>query len=73
MEEDEFLKVVKRAETDLEFSKEVQNGANKLKYDFTQHYDRPLDGGGAGITHQETQNDEISTRTAVSIVAETAS
>ncbi|GAB7349171.1 hypothetical protein MBLNU459_g8106t1 [Dothideomycetes sp. NU459] len=38
LENDEFLKMCKRTETDAEFSKQMQGGINALKYDFTQHY-----------------------------------
>ncbi|OBT71371.1 hypothetical protein VF21_09433 [Pseudogymnoascus sp. 05NY08] len=45
LETDKFFQMCKRAETDLEFSKEFQNasfsrvkGINVLKYDFTEHY-----------------------------------
>jgi hypothetical protein len=38
LENDEFLKMLKRAETDLEFAKEFQNGAYALQHDFTQYY-----------------------------------
>lgn len=40
MENDEFLKMLKRAETDLEFAKEFQLGANALMHDFTQYYNK---------------------------------
>ncbi len=38
MENDEFLKLCKKTETDSEFSRAFQSGVNILKYDFTQHY-----------------------------------
>lgn len=38
LETDEFLKLCKRAETDVAFSKHMQSGINGLMYDFTQHY-----------------------------------
>lgn len=38
LETDEFLKMCKRTETDIEFSKEMQLGVNNLKYDFRQDY-----------------------------------
>jgi len=41
--DDEFLSLVKKAETDKELSKELQNASKRLKYDFTQHYSRPID------------------------------
>lgn len=40
MEKDQFLQMLKRAETDLEFAKEMQNGANALMHDFTQYYSK---------------------------------
>ncbi|KIX06145.1 uncharacterized protein Z518_04119 [Rhinocladiella mackenziei CBS 650.93] len=41
LEEDEFLKMCKRAETDEDFAREMQNEANALKHDFTQYYRKP--------------------------------
>ncbi|KAK5551683.1 hypothetical protein LTR46_010278 [Exophiala xenobiotica] len=38
LENDEFLKMLKTAETDLEFAKEFQKGAYALQHDFTQYY-----------------------------------
>lgn len=38
LENDDFLKMCKRAETDHEFAKQMQNGVNALKHDFTQYY-----------------------------------
>jgi len=38
LENDEFLKLCKKAEADSEFSRKMQSGVNILKYDFTQHY-----------------------------------
>lgn len=38
LETDEFLQMCKRAETDPEFSRQLQLGPNILKYDFTQEY-----------------------------------
>jgi hypothetical protein len=38
IENDAFLKMCQRTENDPEFSKELQRGANRLKYDFTQLY-----------------------------------
>ncbi|GAB7340652.1 hypothetical protein MBLNU457_7048t1 [Dothideomycetes sp. NU457] len=43
LKDDEFLSLVKRAETDVELSRELQNASKRLKYDFTQHYSRPID------------------------------
>jgi len=43
LDKDQFLQSVKKAETDLDLSKEMQTAGNKLKYDFTQHYNRPID------------------------------
>lgn len=37
-ENDEFLKLCKRTETDIDLAKEMQLGVNNLKYDFRQHY-----------------------------------
>ncbi|KAI1623585.1 hypothetical protein EDD37DRAFT_429969 [Exophiala viscosa] len=38
LENDEFLRMCKRAETDHEFAKQMQGGVNALKHDFTQYY-----------------------------------
>lgn len=38
LEEDEFMQLVKKAETDLELSRELQNAGMELLYDYTQHY-----------------------------------
>ncbi len=38
LENDDFLKMLKRGETDLEFAKEFQKGAYALQHDFTQYY-----------------------------------
>ena len=38
MEQDEFLKMCRRTETDEAFAREFQNGVNALKHDFTQYY-----------------------------------
>ncbi|TVY45823.1 FAD-dependent monooxygenase [Lachnellula subtilissima] len=38
LETDEFLKMCKRTETDIEFAKTMQLGVNNLKYDFTKDY-----------------------------------
>ncbi|KAL2435615.1 FAD-dependent monooxygenase terC [Exophiala dermatitidis] len=40
LENDEFLKMCKRAETDVEFARQMQNGVNVLKHDFTQYYNK---------------------------------
>ena len=40
LENDDFLKMCKRAEADPEFMCEMQSGANILKHDFTQYYHR---------------------------------
>jgi 2-polyprenyl-6-methoxyphenol hydroxylase-like FAD-dependent oxidoreductase len=45
MEEDEVLKLVKKAETDEELSRELQSQGLELLYDYTQHYERPGKGG----------------------------
>jgi hypothetical protein len=37
-ERDEFFLLCKKAETDPELARQMQHGANALKYDFTQHY-----------------------------------
>lgn len=57
LENDEFLKICKRTETDLEFAKEFQYGANMLKHDFTQYYHHALDPG-----HNKPPGDCVSTR-----------
>lgn len=38
LENDKFLQLLKRAETDDDFSRELQDGINGLKHDFTQYY-----------------------------------
>lgn len=43
LEKDEFLQILKRAEVDHDFAREIQQGINKLKHDFTQYYDKPLE------------------------------
>jgi len=40
LENDDFLKMCKRAESNPEFMREMQNGVNILKHDFTQYYHR---------------------------------
>lgn len=40
LENDEFLKMCKRAEKDHEFAKQMQGGVNALKHDFTQYYNK---------------------------------
>lgn len=44
LEEDEFLKTVKKAEEDRELSVKMQTASTGLKYDFTQHYERQSNG-----------------------------
>ena len=54
LENDEFLKMCKRTETDEVFAKEFQNGVNVLKHDFTQYYDKKdLNGEKANVEHVE--------------------
>ena len=43
LENDEFLKICKRTETDKEFSIEIQSGAMALQHDFTQYYKVPTE------------------------------
>ncbi|KAK3075894.1 hypothetical protein LTR53_000323, partial [Teratosphaeriaceae sp. CCFEE 6253] len=38
LEDDEMMRMIQRADTDTEFSKELQAAANELVYDYTQHY-----------------------------------
>lgn len=38
LEEDEYLQLIKKAETDLQLSRDLQNAGNELLYDYTQHY-----------------------------------
>ncbi|EMC94313.1 hypothetical protein BAUCODRAFT_73385 [Baudoinia panamericana UAMH 10762] len=47
LEEDETLKMIKRAETDLELSKQLQAMANELVYDYTKHYSKAAGVEGA--------------------------
>ncbi|EXJ89629.1 hypothetical protein A1O3_02696 [Capronia epimyces CBS 606.96] len=49
LEKDEFLKLCKRAEADRDFSRELQNGVNSLKHDFTQYYTKS---GGEAYTNK---------------------
>jgi len=67
MEEDEFLQIVKRAETDHEFSKVLQTSSNKLKYDFTQHW---IDGQGSNGRLTEKPIEKIDKGAEVSIAVE---
>ena len=39
IENDEFIKMVKRAETDKEFAKSMAAGVGAVMHDFTQYYD----------------------------------
>jgi hypothetical protein len=43
LENDEFLQILKRAEVDHDFAREIQLGINRLKHDFTQYYNKPLE------------------------------
>ncbi|KAK0947011.1 hypothetical protein LTR29_001594 [Friedmanniomyces endolithicus] len=45
--EDEMMQLVKKAETDLELSRELQSAGDILVYDYTQHYRRASGGGDA--------------------------
>lgn len=47
LENDEFLKMLKKAETDDELAKQLQKGQNALKHDFTQYYHKDSRKGGA--------------------------
>ena len=38
IEDDEFIKMVKRAETDKEFAAEMARGMGSVMHDFTQYY-----------------------------------
>ncbi|KAF2176415.1 FAD/NAD(P)-binding domain-containing protein [Zopfia rhizophila CBS 207.26] len=38
LENDEFLKMCKRTETDIEFARQMQIGMMALRYDFSQHF-----------------------------------
>ena len=44
IEQDEFIKMVKRAETDKDFAREMQGGMRAVMHDFTQYYE-PLPNG----------------------------
>ncbi|KIW90478.1 uncharacterized protein Z519_09124 [Cladophialophora bantiana CBS 173.52] len=59
LENDEFLKMCKRTETDEEFAKEFRYGANILKHDFTQYYRKnPTNGDAKGANgYVELGND----------------
>lgn len=72
MEKDEFLQVCKRAETDVELSKELQNSGMVLRYDFTQHWDgkKATNGEGGGEVMQKESVGQVDEKTAVSIVVE---
>lgn len=41
LEEDEFLKMVKNAETDRQLSREMQQSGNKLLHDYSQYFQEP--------------------------------
>ncbi|KAF2099878.1 FAD/NAD(P)-binding domain-containing protein [Rhizodiscina lignyota] len=43
LEKDDFLKMLKRAETDKELSLQMQAGAMSLRHDMTQYYRKPAD------------------------------
>ncbi|KPM40128.1 hypothetical protein AK830_g6426 [Neonectria ditissima] len=43
LENDQFFQMVKRAETDREFSKELQNSVRSIEHDFTQYYNKGVD------------------------------
>lgn len=54
LENDEFLQILKRAESDEDFAREVQGGINLLKHDFTQYYHKAPETNGdnsAGNAH----------------------
>ena len=59
LEQDEFLKMCKKTETDKEFSKAVQSGVNVLKYDFTQHY-RPAERPPMYANDEKTNGVQVS-------------
>jgi hypothetical protein len=40
LQNDEFLQMCKRAETDIEFSRQLQLGVNVLQHNFTQYYNK---------------------------------
>lgn len=42
LDDDDFLKMVKKAETDMSLSKEMQSAGNKLNHDYTQYYREPI-------------------------------
>lgn len=53
MENDEFLKLCKKTETDLEFARQFQQGVNVLKHDFTQYYNKTNDVQNGNIKDTE--------------------
>ena len=42
LEEDEFLQVVKKAESDLELSRELQGSGNQLNHDYAQYFSKSI-------------------------------
>jgi len=41
LEDDEFLRLVKKSETDLELNRQIQVAGDRLLYDYTVHYRQP--------------------------------
>ncbi|ORY15886.1 hypothetical protein BCR34DRAFT_477258 [Clohesyomyces aquaticus] len=52
LENDEFLKMCKRTETDINFAREVAAGMNILRYDFTPHF-KSAKATNVNISHKE--------------------
>lgn len=68
LEDDEFLQTVKKAETDEELSKVMQSSSNRLKYDFTQHYDGASKGQSTGDSGKTRATNGLDTASAASFV-----
>ncbi|TKA62055.1 hypothetical protein B0A55_12487, partial [Friedmanniomyces simplex] len=48
LEDDEILQLVRKSETDLDLSRELQSAGNELVYDYTQYY-RPAPKAGSAV------------------------
>jgi len=47
METDEFLKMLKRAESDPELAQQIHKSGNNLNYDYSQHFRKQQNGTSA--------------------------
>ncbi len=64
LENDEFLQMCKRTETDEEFAREFAQGVNMLKHDFTQYYEQDLKNGDvkAAVEHVNGKEPEVAVK-----------